>query len=126
MKVALNDREIYKAYDKCFTAEQLTAEPYSCIHFVEVSDEYKDCEFSDFDNGIFNIEKYTARKSKQELAVLRACRAAECFSVIDRSVLWHNSLTDLQKAELSAWYTAWLNVTETKVIPEKPAWLEEA
>jgi hypothetical protein len=30
-------------------------------------------------------------------------------------------LTDSQKEELEAWYEAWLKITETKVIPKKPA-----
>ena len=29
-----------------------------------------------------------------------------------------------QLLELRQWYKAWLNVTETMVVPEKPAWLE--
>lgn len=64
-------------------------------------------------------------KHQKEIEGLRSRRASECFSVIDRSILWHNRLTEEQKTELNVWYQAWLNVTETKVIPEKPAWLEE-
>lgn len=54
---------------------------------------------------------------------LRKRRADECFSVVDRSVLWYSGLTDSQREELSEWYQAWLKVTETLVIPEKPKWL---
>lgn len=56
---------------------------------------------------------------------LKGRRTFECFNIIDnRSVMWYNHLTDEQKQELEEWYQAWLHVTETKIIPEKPEWLE--
>lgn len=72
-----------------------------------------------------NIYVFTPFTEEEKIERLRYRRERECFTVIDRSVLWHNRLTEEQKTELDAWYQAWLNVTETKVIPEKPAWLEE-
>ena len=57
--------------------------------------------------------------------VLRYRRETECFLIIDnRSQLWYNHLTLAQKNELDAWYEAWLHVTETRKIPEKPEWLK--
>ena len=41
-----------------------------------------------------------------------------------RGQLWYESVSLTQLLELRQWYKAWLNVTETMVIPEKPAWLE--
>lgn len=76
-------------------------------------------------DGIPVLVDYRPSAEEKELSQLRARRSLECFSVIDRSVLWHNRLTEEQKTELNVWYQAWLNVTKTKVIPEKPAWLEE-
>lgn len=58
-----------------------------------------------------------------ELANLRNRREYECFSVINRGELWYSRLTDAQKVELNDWYTMWLNVTDTKIIPTKPKWL---
>ena len=56
---------------------------------------------------------------------LRARRQRECFNIVDnRSQLWWMKLTNIQKEELELWYEAWLKVTETKVIPEKPLWLK--
>lgn len=55
---------------------------------------------------------------------LRLMREDECFSYIDRSRLWYDSLSSEQYQELQEWYNAWLNVTETKVIPTKPSWLK--
>lgn len=54
---------------------------------------------------------------------LRAQRETECFPYINRGKLWYDSLTELQRSELSEWYSAWLNVTETFVVPQKPEWL---
>ena len=50
-------------------------------------------------------------------------RDTECFPIINRGELWYKHLTDEQKEELDNWYNAWLEVTETKVIPTKPEWL---
>ena len=55
---------------------------------------------------------------------LRRLRQAECFSIINRGQPWYNKLTAEQKSELDIWYDNWLNVTETKVIPERPSWLK--
>ena len=54
---------------------------------------------------------------------LRILREEECFSVVNRGILWYDKLSEEEKKELSSWYEAWLNVTETKTIPEKPLWL---
>ena len=32
---------------------------------------------------------------------------------------------DRQDAELSAWYIKWLDVTRTRVISDRPSWLDE-
>lgn len=55
---------------------------------------------------------------------LRRLRENECFRFINRGELWYDTLTNDQITELSEWYRAWLNVTETKVIPNKPTWLK--
>lgn len=55
---------------------------------------------------------------------LRDLRNKECFSVINRGQMWYNSLTPEQTQELQSWYQAWLDVTDTKEIPQKPEWLK--
>lgn len=65
--------------------------------------------------GTINQELYTQH--------LRDRRAFECFPIINRGQLWYETLTETQKAELKVWYQAWLNVTETRTVPEKPNWL---
>lgn len=68
--------------------------------------------------------KLAELQHEQKLSDLRALRETECFEVINRSTLWYNTLTEEQKVELDTWYHAWLDVTETLVIPEKPEWLK--
>ena len=58
------------------------------------------------------------------LNYLRGVRELECFSYINRSPLWFMNLTTDQQKELTDWYKAWLDVTETGVIPTKPEWLK--
>ena len=56
---------------------------------------------------------------------LRALRKTNCFRLIDnKSQLWWNRLTKVQLNELEIWYDAWLKVTDTKIIPDKPEWLK--
>ena len=55
--------------------------------------------------------------------MLRIRRKDECFTVINRGKLWYDTLSDDQLAELRNWYTEWLNVTETMVIPSTPEFI---
>lgn len=67
-------------------------------------------------------DEINAHKSNLELEHIRNLRQ-ECFAIINRGELWYNRLSESQKQELDDWYQAWLDVTETKVIPKKPEWL---
>lgn len=56
---------------------------------------------------------------------LRLRRQRDCFDFIDqKSQMWYNMLTEEQNKELKEWYQAWLNVTDTRVMPTKPTWLK--
>lgn len=86
-----------------------------------------------YNGGLFlydytKTEEYKARaaafQSECELEMLRRQRAEECFPIINRGSLWFDRLTEEQKEELATWYQAWLDVTQTKVVPECPAWLK--
>lgn len=68
-------------------------------------------------------EKAAAFQAGAELKALRRRREEECFPLVNRGAVWYDKLTVPQKVELEHWYTAWLDVTETRVVPEKPAWL---
>lgn len=72
---------------------------------------------------IFDEAKSKELANSQQLDDLRLQREIECFPVINRGQLWYESLSENQVAELQLWYQAWLDVTETLVIPERPVWL---
>ena len=69
-------------------------------------------------------EELKAHEEKQYIDFLRHIRENECFSIINRGKLWYDKLTEEQHEELDIWYHEWLDVTETKIIPEKPIWLD--
>ena len=78
---------------------------------------------SDGDNLVKNCDKQLEIENSYILNDLRSQREKMCFKVINRGELWYSKLTAKQKKELCAWYDAWLNVTDTQIIPEKPLWL---
>ena len=54
---------------------------------------------------------------------LRQRREVECFAVLQRSEFFFCEATGQDKLELKAWYTAWLNVTTTLVVPVVPQYI---
>ena len=126
MKIAIRKEQngliyIDKTALQKFNEETLKQPPYN-YSFVEVNKE--DFEQSDFNDDLtFSIEKYNTRKLNAQKDTLRLQREIKCFPVINRGQLWYNTLTEQQKAELKEWYIAWLDVTDTLVIPNKPNWL---
>ena len=85
----------------------------NCHMVIEGATEY---EATDED-----IAKYDAIG---QISELRIRREEECFSVINRGKPWYNRLTEEQNNDIEIWYQQWLDVTETKIIPERPSWLE--
>lgn len=67
---------------------------------------------------------YTEEELEEiEIENLRIRRENECFKICDRAV-WYDCLTAEQKKQVKAWRKAWLDVTETKEIPEVPSFIE--
>lgn len=62
-------------------------------------------------------------ENERVLRDLRSQREKVCFPYVNRGSLWYSKLTDAQREELETWYQAWLDVTETKVVPTAPEWL---
>lgn len=87
--------------------------------FADVYRAYK------YENGslILDQNKLEAINEERMVEKLRYQREKACFPYINRGEMWYGRLSADQKNELSTWYQAWLDVTETKVIPEKPDWL---
>ena len=71
----------------------------------------------------FDERKWSEVNKENVKEHLRILRERECFPYINRGPLWYSTLTKDQYEELGKWYQAWLNVTETKEIPQKPEWL---
>ncbi len=75
----------------------------------------------DSDNFVYHL--YTEHDLKNiKINKLRELREQECFAICDRAC-WFYTLTDEQKEEVLVWRQAWLDVTETRAIPENPSWL---
>lgn len=85
------------------------------------------------DNIYFELKTETApnkvlescmRSVEKKQNELREERERVCFPIVNRGQVWYDTLTELQRAELAAWYRAWLNVTKTLKAPTMPAWLK--
>ena len=63
-------------------------------------------------------------KDENEKELLRVRRLKECFPIINRGDMWYKTLSEEQEKELNVWYKAWLDVTETKIVPNMPSWLK--
>ena len=72
---------------------------------------------------VHDATEYENRKTEEQKEEYRRRRETECFSVINRGQLWYEGVSLSQLLELRSWYKAWLNVTETMVVPERPSWL---
>ena len=87
--------------------------------FIEAFRAYK------YDNGqlVLDKDKLQVLDDERIADELRRKREKVCFPYINRGDLWYSRLSVEQKAELSVWYNNWLDITTTRVIPEKPEWL---
>jgi hypothetical protein len=74
----------------------------------------------------YDTAKHNADKDTALVTEIRARRIDECFIYTDRGKLWYDKLTTPQFNELKTWYEAWLNAPATKVIPTKPAFLNNS
>ena len=94
-------------------------EPEDIAHFEEHFAAYQVRDGT----AAFDSEHDEALQTEAKKAEFRLRREKECFSVINRGQLWYEGVSITQLLELRQWYKAWLNVTETMVVPEKPTWL---
>ena len=123
MQIILNEKGYVEAYALIgtFGTSSITVdEPTDINDFEENYDSY----YLSADNKLVkNDDKQKEINNNRQLISLRAQREKICFPYINRGELWYSKLSTEHKDELSTWYQAWLDVTDTKVIPELPMWL---
>lgn len=95
-------------------------DPADLTHFTEHFSSYKVSGKELF----FDKAQDESASTEAKKAEFRELRAKECFPIINRGQFWYDTLTSEQTEELKTWYAAWLNVTQTLAVPERPAWLE--
>lgn len=96
------------------------AEPEDMASFAEHFSSYRIRD----GNLELDSDRLSSESTESVKAELRARREVECFPIINRGQLWYDTLTDSQVQELKTWYTAWLDVTDTEQVPERPVWLK--
>lgn len=95
-------------------------DPENPGHFAEHFSAYKVRDGT----AAFDADYSTQQAQEQLKEEYRQRRETECFTVINRGQLWYEGISLSQLLELRTWYKAWLKVTETMIVPDRPAWLE--
>ena len=123
MQVILNEQGYVKAYALIgsFGSDFVTVDEPENINDFE--NNYRSYYLSDGNVLVKSDDKLKEIEVERELIYLRSQRKKACFPYINRGEMWYSRLSAEQKEELGAWYQAWLDVTETKVVPDAPEWL---
>ena len=92
---------------------------------LDFEDFFKNYQAYTVSEGVLvkNLDKLAEIQHEILLSQLREQRKTECFPIINRGSLWYNRLTEEQITELDTWYSAWLDVTDTLVVPTMPDWI---
>ena len=121
MKILIDENKYLTCF--CIDAELENgievAEPDDLESFIDTFSAYK---YED-GNLLLDEQKLQSVNDVRIADELRLKREKACFPIINRGELWYSRLTAAKKKELDAWYQAWLDVTDTKVLPDMPAWL---
>lgn len=123
MQVILNEQGYVKAYALIGgfgTPSIAVDEP---VDINDFENNYRSYYLSEDNKLVKSDMRQMEINNERELYNLRSMREKVCFPYINRGDLWYNRLSVEQKAELNVWYDSWLDVTTTRVIPEKPEWL---
>lgn len=70
-----------------------------------------------------NFDELKETSTVEEIREVIRAERMSCFEVVNRGLIWYETITPNQKAELIEWYQAWLEAPETLVIPEKLTWV---
>jgi len=123
MQVILNEQRYVQAYALVgeFGSDAVVVnEPENIDDF---ENNYRSYYLSEANVLVKSQDKQKEIENERELIALRSKREKICFPYVNRGYLWYSKLTAEQKNELDVWYQAWLDVTETKTIPDTPTWL---
>ena len=125
MQIILNEQGYVESYALVgsFSSPSVTVDEPENLEDFEKN--YRSYCLSEDNKLTKNDDKQREIEDEHVLSNLREQREKICFPYINRGELWYNRLTDAQKVELDTWYQAWLDVTETKVVPVTPDWLSE-
>lgn len=125
MQVILNENGFVESFALVgeFNSPSVTVDEPENLEDFERN--YRSYYLSEDDILTKDNDKQIEIEDHKVLSDLRNQREKICFPYINRGELWYSRLSNTQKAELSTWYQAWLDITETKIIPETPIWLSE-
>lgn len=113
-------------YIEAYSEEYISIESCQTIQSNEDIDLEKSFAYIYQDSKlVFSQELYEEIIDESELIGLRNKREEECFSIVNRGEAWYslNVNTEERKQEFNKWYKAWLNVTQTRAVPERPIWI---
>ena len=123
INIVIKDNSIIACSSNVIEVEGITSQEF------EVDDDFDSLKMGGYEikDGkiIFNEDKWNECEENIKIGELRILRNEECFSVINRGDMWYqmNVNTPEREQELKQWYQSWLDVTDTKIIPEKPDWI---
>lgn len=123
MQIILNEQGYVSAYALIgsFGTPSITVdEP---IDIDDFENNYRSYYLSEDNKLVKSDSRQAEINNERELNNLRSMREKICFPCINRGDLWYSRLSAEQRYELDVWYEQWLNITTTRVIPEKPDWL---
>jgi hypothetical protein len=135
MKYLINEKRILSTQNWEERMAEITIEAFASnqdYNIVEIDENLITIPLSknDFTNRVFDIEKYHNRVKQKHVADLRKLRIAECFSVVDRSKIWWDTLSEQQVNEIKDWYNEWLNIPNEQLsslerlpLPIRPSFL---
>ena len=124
MRVVLNEQGYVEAYafvGNFGTPSVIVDDPEDIEEFEK---NYRSYYFSKDNKLVKSEDRQKEIDDKRESDKLRHQREKDCFSYVNRGTPWYNKLTKEQKEQLDEWYQAWLDVTNTKVIPQMLEWLK--
>lgn len=123
MRVILNEQGYVDSYALIGNFGAQSIEVVEPVDIADFEINYSSYYLSEDSVLVKNEDKQKEIANQRELVFLRSQRDKACFPYVNRGEMWYSRLSVEQKEELDAWYQAWLDVTDTKVIPEMPEWL---